>query len=187
MIAPESTASVDVAHIADLLGELSQVQTELLDLLQEKQRRMASKDIGNLAELLPREQELTRRMQACHDCRAALLSSGGPRWLARRQHRRAGGRGRKRKARAASIAGEGIGCANAALAASQPAELGAGTARTAACGAASGNYRHWRPNAADVWKWGQLALPWQPVKQRSLGKTLNPSPRYSGERAGVRG
>ena len=77
MVASDSTASVEVAHIAELLGELSQVQTELLDLLQEKQRRMASKDIGNLAELLPREQELAVRMQACHDRRATLLAQAG--------------------------------------------------------------------------------------------------------------
>ncbi len=73
----ESLPRVEVGQIAELLAELSQVQTELLALLQEKQRRMASKEVGELADLFPREQELAERMQACHDRRAALLAEAG--------------------------------------------------------------------------------------------------------------
>jgi flagellar biosynthesis/type III secretory pathway chaperone len=67
-------APVDVAQIAGLLGELSQVQAELLDLLKQKQQRMASQSPSELVSLVEREQELTQRMQACHDHRAALLA-----------------------------------------------------------------------------------------------------------------
>jgi hypothetical protein len=71
---PVTESSVDVVQIADLLGELSQVQTELLELLQQKQRRMASQDPAELAPLVERERELAARMQACHEHRAALLA-----------------------------------------------------------------------------------------------------------------
>src|SRR4051812_25952142 len=66
-------AAVDVAQIATLLDELSQVQTELLDLLQEKQRRMAAPNADELNSLVAREHELAARMQACHLQRQALL------------------------------------------------------------------------------------------------------------------
>jgi hypothetical protein len=71
---PLTESSVDVTQIADLLGELSQVQSELLELLQMKQRRMASQNPSELVPLMEREQELASRMQACHDRRAALLA-----------------------------------------------------------------------------------------------------------------
>lgn len=67
-------ASVDVVQIADLLGELSQVQSELLELLQQKQQRMASQNPGELVSLIEREQDLANRMQACQDQRVALLA-----------------------------------------------------------------------------------------------------------------
>ena len=66
-------SAVDVAQVADLLNELSQVQTELLDLLRQKQLRMASQSPADLVSLVEREQELAARLQACHDRRAALL------------------------------------------------------------------------------------------------------------------
>jgi hypothetical protein len=64
---------VDVDQIAGLLGELSQVQAELLDLLKLKQRRMASPGMEELASLTDREQDLALRLQACHERRKALL------------------------------------------------------------------------------------------------------------------
>jgi flagellar biosynthesis/type III secretory pathway chaperone len=74
-VASESSAesSVEVAHIADLLNELSQVQTELLDLLKEKQQRMASKSPDEVASLSGREQELAGRLVACQQRRTSLL------------------------------------------------------------------------------------------------------------------
>ena len=50
MTAQESP--VEVGQIADLLSELSQVQTELLDLLKEKQQRMASQSPDELVSLV---------------------------------------------------------------------------------------------------------------------------------------
>lgn len=70
---PATESSIDV-QIADLLGELSQVQSELLDLLKQKQQRMASQSPSELVSLVEREQQLAERMQACHDRRAELLA-----------------------------------------------------------------------------------------------------------------
>lgn len=71
---PVTESNVDAVQIADLLGELSQVQAELLELLQQKQRRMATQNPSDLTPLMEREQQLACRMQACHDRRAALLA-----------------------------------------------------------------------------------------------------------------
>jgi flagellar biosynthesis/type III secretory pathway chaperone len=67
----------DVAEIAGFLSELSQVQTELLDLLRAKQKHLASKGADGLDVLLEREQQLAERLQACHDRRADLLKRAG--------------------------------------------------------------------------------------------------------------
>jgi hypothetical protein len=71
---PATESTVEAKQIAELLGELSQVQTELLELLQQKQRRMATQNPSDLAPLIEQEQLLAQRMQACHDRRAALLA-----------------------------------------------------------------------------------------------------------------
>jgi flagellar biosynthesis/type III secretory pathway chaperone len=68
-----TVASVGVTQIAELLTELSQVQTELLDLLREKQQRLVSREPDEINALADRETELTERLQACHDQRRLLL------------------------------------------------------------------------------------------------------------------
>lgn len=70
---PVTESAVDVAQVADLLNELSQVQTELLELLRQKQLRMASRSPDELVSLVEREQELAARLQACHERRTLLL------------------------------------------------------------------------------------------------------------------
>lgn len=61
------------AGLAGFLNELSSVQAELLDLLTTKRKRLAAADLQGLADLEPREQELTLRLQACQDARVELL------------------------------------------------------------------------------------------------------------------
>ena len=73
-----TVASVGVTQIAELLTELSQVQTELLDLLREKQQRLASREPDEINALADRETELAARLQACHDQRRLLLGCMGP-------------------------------------------------------------------------------------------------------------
>jgi hypothetical protein len=60
-------------ELAGFLNELSSVQTELLDLLTTKRKRLAAADLVGLAELADREQELTARLHACQEARASLL------------------------------------------------------------------------------------------------------------------
>jgi hypothetical protein len=66
-------SQVGVAQIAELLSELSAVQTELLDLLKEKQQRMASSSTDELHSLADREEQVSGRLQACLERRAGLL------------------------------------------------------------------------------------------------------------------
>jgi flagellar biosynthesis/type III secretory pathway chaperone len=73
-VMPVTESTIEVGQIAELLGELSHVQGELLDLLKQKQLRMASQSPSELLPLVEREQELTARMQACYDRRATLLA-----------------------------------------------------------------------------------------------------------------
>ena len=63
------------AELVKLLTELSEVQsTTLLELLMEKQQLLKTADAAGLAEMVPREQVIVARLQACHDQRAALLA-----------------------------------------------------------------------------------------------------------------
>jgi hypothetical protein len=64
-------------EIAGLLRELSQVQDELLQLLVEKQHRLAEGDAARLAATEPRGEELVQRLEACHARRQALLAQAG--------------------------------------------------------------------------------------------------------------
>lgn len=75
------STTVGVAQIADLLTELSQVQTELLAFLQEKRQSMASRLPEEISALHGREQELCDRLQRCHDRRAELLAAAGEQGL----------------------------------------------------------------------------------------------------------
>ena len=62
------------SEIAGLLQELSEVQHELLALLKEKSAVLLSPDLSALASMLPREEALLAKLQACHDRRASLLA-----------------------------------------------------------------------------------------------------------------
>ena len=68
-----ATSAVDVSQIAGLLSELSEVQTELLDRLREKQLRLASPQPESIDALADREAELAVRLQSCHLRRQSLL------------------------------------------------------------------------------------------------------------------
>lgn len=74
-------APVGVAQIADLLNDLSQVQFELLAFLKEKRASMTARNPEEIAALQSREEELTQRLQQCHDRRAVLLAEAGQQGL----------------------------------------------------------------------------------------------------------
>ena len=61
------------SELADLLGELSDVQQELLEILAAKRDCMAKGEVERMAELQPREEQLCGRLQACHQRRGGLL------------------------------------------------------------------------------------------------------------------
>ncbi len=62
-------------QLADFLGELSSVQTELLEVLGAKRECMADGKIDGLPELQAREEQLGERLKACHDRRNKMLES----------------------------------------------------------------------------------------------------------------
>jgi flagellar biosynthesis/type III secretory pathway chaperone len=62
------------AELVKLLTELSEVQSDLLDLLTDKQQLLKKIDAAGLTDMIPREQAIVARLQACHDHRAALLA-----------------------------------------------------------------------------------------------------------------
>jgi flagellar biosynthesis/type III secretory pathway chaperone len=62
------------AEITGLLDDLTSVQTELLDVLAQKRVALTNADMQSLAELQPRELELSNRLAACQDRRTALLA-----------------------------------------------------------------------------------------------------------------
>jgi flagellar biosynthesis/type III secretory pathway chaperone len=62
-------------ELANLLGELASVQTELLDVLEAKRDRMVRSDVAGTEELRPRAERLIDRLQACHDRRRELLEA----------------------------------------------------------------------------------------------------------------
>jgi hypothetical protein len=61
-------------ELALLLSDLSNVQTELLELLAEKRQFMARNEIDGMLALQEREQQLGLRLQACQDRRGELLA-----------------------------------------------------------------------------------------------------------------
>jgi flagellar biosynthesis/type III secretory pathway chaperone len=70
----DTTASIDwEAAIAELLTELSTVQDELLGVLSAKRTLMAAGDVQGLAEQQSSEEQLGRRLAACHARRGELL------------------------------------------------------------------------------------------------------------------
>lgn len=56
------------------LTELSQIQSDLLELLAKKQQLLRTADTAGLVAMLPREQAIIARLHTCHDQRAALLA-----------------------------------------------------------------------------------------------------------------
>jgi flagellar biosynthesis/type III secretory pathway chaperone len=69
------SVSVGIEQIANLLNELSQVQSELLTFLRDKTASMTSRSPEELQAMQEREASLTERLQACHDQRAHLLNA----------------------------------------------------------------------------------------------------------------
>jgi O-succinylbenzoate synthase len=61
------------ADLTSLLDELSNVQTELLDVLAAKRESMASNDMEQMVELHPRAEALCDRLRSCHLRREQLL------------------------------------------------------------------------------------------------------------------
>lgn len=62
-------------ELSTYLGELTQVQRELLDVLNEKRSRMAALDAEGLEALQPRANELAERLSRCHSRRQELLTA----------------------------------------------------------------------------------------------------------------
>jgi hypothetical protein len=62
------------SEIAELLAELSDVQSALLETLHAKRQLLATSDHEALAAFAGREQTLIDRLQACHNRRRLLLS-----------------------------------------------------------------------------------------------------------------
>ena len=61
-------------EVAALLNELSDVQGELLHVLERKRGLLVSGDPNAIADMQTDEQSLLDRLQACHERRTALLS-----------------------------------------------------------------------------------------------------------------
>ncbi|HEY2415666.1 MAG TPA: flagellar protein FlgN [Pirellulaceae bacterium] len=61
------------AEITGLLDDLTSVQSELLEVLAQKRVALTNADMQALAELQPREVELSNRLAACQDRRSSLL------------------------------------------------------------------------------------------------------------------
>jgi hypothetical protein len=63
------------AEVGNLLTELSDVQTALLEVLQRKRDCLAAVDVQGLAELQPKEEELLARLETCQRRRQAILAA----------------------------------------------------------------------------------------------------------------
>jgi hypothetical protein len=61
--------------LAQLLGDLSQVQDELLKLLTRKRELLLASDTAGLAAIAPEEARLSEALQACVDRRQRLLEN----------------------------------------------------------------------------------------------------------------
>ncbi len=74
---PEAVAETSPAswenQIAELLASLSQVQGDLLNLLEEKRLALAAGDYQELQRFTLQETELIQRLEACHAQRQSLL------------------------------------------------------------------------------------------------------------------
>lgn len=70
----QATLSRWEANLDDLLGEMSAVQDELLTVLTAKRDSMAENNLDKIAELHPAAEQLSDRLQACHQRRETLLA-----------------------------------------------------------------------------------------------------------------
>src|SRR5262245_55231580 len=70
--------------VVQLLNELTNVQSELLDVLTVKRDLMAAGDIKGMAALQPREQELAEQLERCHQRRMEILHGAAEQGLAAR-------------------------------------------------------------------------------------------------------
>lgn len=74
--AASQSVATDWEHeLSTFLSELSELQAELLAVLQEKRARLAAPDQGAIASLQTREEDLNRRLEACQTRRGELLST----------------------------------------------------------------------------------------------------------------
>jgi flagellar biosynthesis/type III secretory pathway chaperone len=74
-LAPADASPSWETEVADLLADLSDVQGELLHVLQEKRDLLAAVDLPGLAALAPREEALVQRLDACQRRRRELLAA----------------------------------------------------------------------------------------------------------------
>ncbi|MEX2185515.1 MAG: flagellar export chaperone FlgN [Pirellulales bacterium] len=73
----ESTSIAWDTELAEMLGELSATQDELLAVLGEKRRRIATGATDGLDQIQLREQRVLERLEQCHQRRSALLEQAG--------------------------------------------------------------------------------------------------------------
>ena len=77
-----ATPSAWESAVVELLNELSNVQSELLDVLTAKRDCMAAGDLEGMTGLQPREQQLSDRLESCHQRRAEILREAAAHGLA---------------------------------------------------------------------------------------------------------
>jgi len=80
--APDSPAALAAppdweAEIGGLLEQLSALQSELLDVLQQKRDALAAADVGRLGQLQSQAEQLAERLEQCHRRRGELLAAAG--------------------------------------------------------------------------------------------------------------
>jgi len=69
-------ATADWEHeLTQLLDELLQTQQAMLELLDRKRSAMVRRDLSQIRELQPQEEQLCQRLQACQDRRNDLLAA----------------------------------------------------------------------------------------------------------------
>jgi len=77
MTAPtQDQAEQMLGDVGSLLQDLTEVQTSLLSVLQQKREAMASGEIQQLSELQPIEEEINGRLKACFERRSEILQHG---------------------------------------------------------------------------------------------------------------
>jgi flagellar biosynthesis/type III secretory pathway chaperone len=73
LVSPAGESLSWESQVGALLAELSDVQAELLSVLQQKRDRLAAVDLLGLAALQPQEEALIERLDACQRQRRELL------------------------------------------------------------------------------------------------------------------